>query len=113
MKIKRFNENSNNNIIYEYSKLYGEKYDNIDDIFKDLDKFDSMNIKYNIYKNPNKNLIGVFVPLPKDFLLDIPNDYTQHMTYDSIEDFNKNINPKNLIRREDILSVMQASKFNI
>ena len=29
MKIKRFNENSNNNIIYEYSKLYGEKYDNI------------------------------------------------------------------------------------
>ena len=108
MKIKRFNENEDN--IYIYYKLYGENYRNIENIFKDLRKFDKNKVKYDIYTNNNKNIIKIFAHIPGNFSFgNIPIDYNMY-----ISDYKKmKINNKNIIQKEDILPLIQANKFNI
>ena len=114
MKIKRFNENEDN--IYIYYKLYGENYRNIENIFKDLRKFDKNKVKYDIYTTTNNSIIGVFAYIPGNLSLgNIPIDYNMSIVYDNISDYKKMKinNNKNIIQKEDILPLIQANKFNI
>jgi len=115
MKVKRFNENKEK--IYIYSKIYGGKYNPIDDIFKDLKQFDNHNVIYNILSiKKDDRLIGVYAQLPYNFELEnIPSEYKSSDVYDNkieMEEKRKDIN-KNSIKKEDIIPLIQSDKFNI
>ena len=115
MKVKRFNENKDR--IHIYYKIYGGKYFPIDDIFKDLEQFDSHDVKYNILSiNKKVRYIGVYAQLPGNFNLDnIPDEYKSSDVYDNkidMEEKRKDIN-KNSIKKEDIIPLIQSDKFNI
>ena len=117
MKINRFNENINEdktNKIYVYNKLYGSNYNSIDEINNDLFLFDKNNIKYYIFKSPNKDIIGIFAYLPADFLLEnIPPEYQQYNSFNNIEEMKKNITDTNKISKEELELYIQSNKFNL
>ena len=116
MKVKRFNENKEK--IYIYSKIYGGKYNPIDDIFKDLEIFDNHNVEYNILTTKNTHrYIGVYAQLPDNYNLDnIPTEYKSSGDIfdnkDEMKEKRTDINKKS-IKKEDIIPLIQSDKFNI
>jgi len=114
MKINRFNENINDDIIYVYNKLYGSNYNSIDEINNDLFLFDMYNVAYDILKIPNKDIIGVYAQLPYDFeLINLPSEYKSYKFFDNIEELKKKISYQNKISKEELELYIQSNKFNL
>jgi len=111
MKILKFNDTVEN--IFIYNKLYGEKYNSIDDIIKDLNKFDNLKIKYDILITNNSFIVGIFARIPGNLMgLYIPNGYNLSQVYDT-ERKVKDIKDGRFLTKEELKIEIQAQKFNI
>jgi len=114
MKILKFNENEQN--IFIYYKLYGGQYATIDNIFKDLNKFDKLKIKYDIFLITNDgDRVGIFSRVPGNLpTLNIPSGYALSNIYDTIDKIEllKKDNEK-LVTKEDLRITIDTNKFNI